>query len=342
MNSIPDSHSSDRKSDHIQLAFQSAGLSHSLDSRFDYEPLLGKHPDPSEKWPCQIAGKAMDFPIWVSSMTGGTARAGDINRNLAKLCGEFKLGMGLGSCRKIIEDPSCLPDFLVRKWIGDQPLFANLGIAQLEMWVRDQKIHLIQKIVDMTESDGIIIHVNPMQEFLQTEGDRLRVSPIETLRVFMDQVSFPVILKEVGQGMGPASLKEALSLPFASIELAAYGGTNFALLELLREHKEQQDRFLPLATVGHRAEEMISICNEIFESGNYCNTESLILSGGVRNFLDGYYLLSRSKMPSVYGMASEFLKHAVEGYESLQHFFEDHIRGLLISKAYLKLKSRVS
>ena len=74
----------------------------------------------------------MNAPLWVSSMTGGTKEAGTINRNLARVCGQFGLGMGLGSCRIILHDDEYLSDFRLRKEMGDFPLYANLGVAQIE------------------------------------------------------------------------------------------------------------------------------------------------------------------------------------------------------------------
>ena len=83
---------SERKKDHIELAFQS--IVKAQDNRFFYEPLFNGHPD-TDLAPTPFLGKSMATPIWVSSMTGGTEMAGTINRNLARACGEFGMGMDL-------------------------------------------------------------------------------------------------------------------------------------------------------------------------------------------------------------------------------------------------------
>ena len=83
-----------RKKDHINLALQSQV--EDSDNRFFYEPALAGHPQPDSKFPVQLAEQSLDFPIWISSMTGGAAIAKDINTNLAKVAAKFKLGMGLG------------------------------------------------------------------------------------------------------------------------------------------------------------------------------------------------------------------------------------------------------
>jgi isopentenyl-diphosphate delta-isomerase len=91
-----------RKKDHIELTQKSKTSTDTVDTRFDYEPLFFTHPEPHEIWPSTFLGFDLNYPIWVSSMTGGIERSQIINENLAKLCGEFKLGMGLGSCRQLL------------------------------------------------------------------------------------------------------------------------------------------------------------------------------------------------------------------------------------------------
>jgi len=328
----------DRKQDHILLAFDSATGIQTLDTRFEYDPVHAVHPKEGQLWPAQMAGNSLNYPVWISSMTGGTARAAAINQNLALLCGEYKLGMGLGSCRKIIDQPEFLPDFQVRKWLGDQALFANLGLAQIEQWILSGKIHLIGEIIKKTEANGLIIHLNPLQEFMQAEGDRFQKPPLESIKKVLDEFDFPLIVKEVGQGMGAKSMEALLNLPLEAIEFGAYGGTNFALLELMRDQPEKMERFKPLAHIGHTAEEMVKMVND-YKSKYSVHCKNLIISGGVQHFLDAYYLMELSQMPSVIGMASAFLKHAMVSYESLQSFFIDQMKGLMLSKAILTLKS---
>ncbi len=144
-----------RKKDHIELAFRSQVERLALDSRFFYEPALAAHPKPGSLPPISFLGKTLRTPVWVSSMTGGTALARTINRNLAQACAEFGMGMGLGSCRQLLYSDEYLPDFDVRDIIGPElPLYANLGIAQVENLLRNQQAPVIRDLLNRLRADG--------------------------------------------------------------------------------------------------------------------------------------------------------------------------------------------
>jgi isopentenyl-diphosphate delta-isomerase len=179
-----------------------------------------------------------------------------------------------------------------------------------------------------------------MQEWLQPEGDRFKHDSLSTIKRVLDAVNFPVIVKEVGQGMGYNSLKELFKLPLQAIDFGAHGGTNFAMLELLRATPEYKELYEPLAMVGHNAEEMVHFTNRILDElmGLACCNE-VIISGGVRNFLDGYYYTQKIKTTAIYGQASGFLKHAQGDYETLQHYVSMQIKGLEIAHAFLRVKT---
>jgi isopentenyl-diphosphate delta-isomerase len=326
-----------RKKDHIDLAFKSQTTRIELDRRFHYEPLLKPHPSEGLK-PFTFLGKEHRVPMWVSSMTGGTKLAGTINRNLARACHEFGMGMGLGSCRIIMEDDTYFDDFNMRPVIGDDlPLWANLGIAQVEELVHRNRTGRAAALVEKLKADGLIIHVNPMQEWFQPEGDILKEPPVETIRRFLDHFPYPVIVKEVGQGMGPESLRQLMQLPLQAVEFAAFGGTNFARVELLRDESGSATLFEPLSMIGEDAVSMLEEINRIAaETSPVC--QEIIISGGIRTFLDGYYLIRKSSLPAVYGMASTFLKYAREDYEVLRDFVTSQIRGLEMAFAYLTIR----
>lgn len=200
-------------------------------------------------------------------MTGGTEKAARINLNLARACAQFGMGMGLGSCRSLLDSNDHFTDFDMRSVIGnDLPLYANLGICQIETLLKDKATDKIESMIQRLRADGLIVHINPMQESLQPEGDLLKRSPLETLEELLEQIKVPIIVKEVGQGMGPKSLEALMYMPLQAIEFGAYGGTNFAKIELMR-HPEKAGQVLEaLSEIGHNAEEMLQWANDIYEN----------------------------------------------------------------------------
>ncbi|GAF03085.1 beta/alpha barrel domain-containing protein [Saccharicrinis fermentans] len=326
----------DRKKEHLHLAFEATVSRAQADPRFMYEPLLSAHPNGEVK-PFSFLGKKMNHPFWISSMTGGTQRAAAINVKLAKATGEFGLGMGLGSCRGLFESDDYWEDFNVRSWIGDDyPFYANLGIAQLEQLLKNKESEKIDYLNKQLKTDGTIIHINPLQEAFQPEGDVLKRPPIECIQELLEQVESPIIVKEVGQGMGLESLRALLNMNIAAIEFGALGGTNFTKLEQMRR-LDISSIFESFTTVGHTAEEMTRMVNQIVEEGN-TQCKQIIISGGIKSLLDGYYLTKISKLPAVLGMGSAFLNYALKDYQELQTFVKNMINAWQLAEAYLKIK----
>jgi isopentenyl-diphosphate delta-isomerase len=328
----------DRKKDHISLAFETRTSAIEKDTRFVYEPMMTPHPN--KDVPGQdVGGKKMQVPIWISSMTGGTEKANKINHNLARVAGEFGMGMGLGSCNILLKNENYLPDFDLRDVIGpDFPFYANMGIAQIEQLLELDKVKEITDLISLLKADGLVIHVNPIQEWLQPEGDYITRPPIETIKEFLSQVNYNIIVKEVGQGIGKQSLKSLLELPLTAVEFAAFGGTNFAKVELMRNKNANAALLDPLSFIGQTAEEMTQAVNAIIaEETNQIKTDRLIISGGLKTFLDGYYFINKSRIPAVYGMASTFLKYAQEDYHQLKNFAKSQVEGLKMAYSYLNV-----
>ncbi len=328
---------SERKANHIDLALKSQIST--LDDRFYYEPLLSAHPT-QPLTPFEFLGKQMRFPLWISSMTGGTEKAGDINRNLGKVAGKYGLGLGLGSCRIVMDDNTYLPDFQLRKYIGDDhPFYANLGIAQLEELIETGNLSSVLELINKTETDGLIIHVNPFQEWLQPEGDRFKVSPLETIQRVSETLDISIIVKEVGQGFGPKSLEALFNLNIDAIDFGAHGGTNFSAVELHRADDENRNHFSALAQIGHSADDMVDFCNTLLNQNANYSDKQIIISGGVKGFLDGYYLNTKLKNKSVYAQASAFLPYAEQGFDALDAYVEKQMKGYELAAQYLEIKA---
>ena len=249
-------------------------------------------------------------------------------------------GMGLGSLRPVLDDKSRFHDFDLRKYIGkDRPFFGNLGIAQIEKALEEKSSFKIHDLISKLDADGLVIHVNPLQEYLQPEGDRFKRPPIETIEEFLEQVNYQIIVKEVGQGMGKRSLKALLQLPIDALELAAFGGTNFSKLELLRSDEISREVLQDFIFVGHSASEMISEINLILSQGR-SKCDQFILSGGIESLLDGFYLGKQCQGKSIIGMASRFLKYARKGESQLSDFIKSAKKKLGTCQINIKLEKR--
>jgi len=325
-----------RKKDHLDLTLRSQVTKDLVNKKFFYEPALSAHPlkDLPE---IDFLNKKLSLPVWVSSMTGGTAQAKHINTNLAKVCREYGMGMGLGSCRPLLENSSRLDDFNMRPIIGDElPLIANLGIAQIEELLEKDEVEKLIQMVKLLNVDGLFVHLNPIQEYLQPEGDRILLPPMETLKRLLEKVDFPIFVKEVGQGMGPKSIEALMSLDLAGIEFGAFGGTNFAQMELFRSGELKQDLLAPIANIGHTAEDMVDFLNDLPHA--MIADKNIIISGGISNWLEGYYLLEKIKYPAVFGQASAFLKNAQGDYKQLSDYVSNLKQGLLLAHSYLRIR----
>tara|TARA_B100000925_G_C21995290_1_gene468640 strand:+ start:837 stop:1850 length:1014 start_codon:yes stop_codon:yes gene_type:complete len=328
---------SSRKDEHISLAEMSVLPTSLNDGRFYYEPLMSVHPNGLKNLESSFLGKKVSGPIWISSMTGGSVNANRVNKQLAEVCSSLGLGMGLGSCRPLMESTKFFDDFDLRPILGDTlPLYANIGLAQIEKINSDsQDAKVFFKNLEQLKVDGIFVHVNPLQEFLQPEGDRFLVLPVESLKTFINKSPFKVLVKEVGQGMGPGSLRALSELNIAGLEFGAFGGTNFSKLELLRNSGRQN--LNPLSYVGHSADEMVDYIKDIGVS-KFENKE-LIISGGLTSFLDAHYLMEKLEVSCFYGMAGKVLSVLSQGQEDLECFLRNELEGLSFARRFLRLKN---
>lgn len=333
-----------RKSDHILLTKNAQINEESRDKRFYYEPAIsGNSPCIAQNTQINFLNKKLKFPLWISSMTGGTGAASIINKNIATACKEFGLGMGLGSCRQILKDQTRFEEFNMRPICGDEtPLYANIGIGQLETMINERELYLLDKLINKLDVDGIIIHINPLQEYLQPEGDLYSVNPIEAIsRIFNhfgdDKIN--IIVKEVGQGMGPTSLEALFNLPIKGLELAAFGGTNFSKIEQLRSTSIVSEKIKsPFINIGHTPLEMISFINTLKSQGKVI--PDIIISGGVKSALDAFYYNQLCQANSVYGIASRVLEFSMGDYEQLREFLQLEIEAYKLCSNLLKVKDQ--
>ena len=334
---------SERKDQHLDLVSQSQVSGDKKNPFCNYEPLLGVHPlEKDLLQEISFLGHTLGAPLWVSSMTGGTRRARDINKNLARICAEFSLGMATGSCRTLLDSDAFFSDFDLRPILGERvPFYINLGVAQVEELLGRGEVSRIEDLVERLHASGLTIHVNPLQEWFQPEGDRFKRPAIESIREILEKTSLKIIVKEVGQGMGPRSLEALMRLPLTAIEFGAFGGTNFSRLESLRTEGDILQGQKDLTFVGHSAREMVAHTNRILkQKGNegMIQCKNFIISGGIRSPLVGLELMNLCQGECIFAMASPFLEAASRGYDFLRDLVHKQLEQLAMAKAFLEWK----
>lgn len=171
-------------------------------------------------------GRRLRAPLLISSMTGGVSEAGPVNRALAEAAQEHRVALGLGSGRVLLEggDPST---FAVRDVAPDVLLFANLGAVQL----REHSPAACARMVAALEADGLILHLNAVQEAVQPGGDTAFGGVLGRVGELCAKLDVPVVVKEVGFGLGPQDVAALADAGVAGVDVAGAGGTNWARVE---------------------------------------------------------------------------------------------------------------
>ncbi len=180
--------------------------------------------------------KKIDFPFLISCMTGGTEEAENINLRLATIAQELKIPIGVGSQRQALEDQKYHNSYkIIRKKAKDVPVLGNIGAAQV---VRSNKLFEIISLIDMLEADAMVVHLNPLQELLQKEGEPHFAGLLKKLEKLVIKSPAPIIAKEVGAGISKVAAKKLLDVGVKGIDVAGAGGTSWAGVEILRSKSE--------------------------------------------------------------------------------------------------------
>ncbi|MEP0762407.1 MAG: type 2 isopentenyl-diphosphate Delta-isomerase, partial [Chloroflexota bacterium] len=178
-----------------------------------------------------VFGKSLSSPLLISSMTGGTERARQINLTLAEAARSAGIALGLGSLRAALEDPALAPTYDVRRVAPNILLFANLGAVQLNY---GYGLEQCQRAVDMVGADALILHFNALQEAVQPEGDSRFSGLLARVEAICRGLEVPVIAKEVGWGFPPQAARQLADAGVAAIDVAGSGGTSWSEVEYHR------------------------------------------------------------------------------------------------------------
>jgi isopentenyl-diphosphate delta-isomerase len=255
--------------------------------------------------------KRLNAPIFLSAMTGGAREAEKINIVLAETAEEMGLAMGVGSQRAAIENQSLARTFQVARRVApNTPLVGNLGAPQLRSgWGAKEVI----KAVDMIEADALAIHLNPLQEAVQPEGEPRYRGVLDVIRDIKKQLSVPLIVKETGAGISREDAKLLETAGVDILDVGGAGGTSWAAVEYYRAKESGNAAGARLGEVfwdwGIPTAASIVECVE-------ATSLPLIASGGIRSGLDVAKAIALGG--DWVGIALPLLKAAAKGKEELR------------------------
>lgn len=248
----------------------------------------------------ELFGKHLSAPILISSMTGGTQEAGRINLRLAQAAQQMHIAMGVGSQRAAFEHPEQASTFQVRAVAPDLLLFANLGAIQLN---NGYGLDECRRAVDMIQADALYLHLNPIQEAVQSGGDTNFAGLASKIESIAGKLEVPVIAKEVGWGISARTARLLADCGIAAIDVAGAGGTSWSQVEM---HRAPDEYYRQLA--GTFIGWGIPTADSILNVKRAVPDIPVFASGGLRNGLD--IAKSVGLGACLGGMAGQFLKAA--------------------------------
>lgn len=288
-----------RKADHLRLA-AGDGVEHTASSGLEHVRLRHRAlPERSlhdVSLRTQLLGRTLQAPLVISAMTGGTDAAGDVNRQLMRAAAEHGIALVLGSGRKLLEDHETLRTYRPEGEERPPLLLANLGAAQIKG--RDGGWRA-EEVVDLLDADGLSIHLNPLQEAVQPEGEPDFEGVLDGIAAAVARLGGrPVVVKEVGFGLDFDDVAMLRQAGVQAIDVAGAGGTNWALIEGLRDERAGA---VAAAFADWGAPTVQAIADARTAGGGL----PIIASGGLRDGVDAAKCLALGATAA--GMARPFL-----------------------------------
>lgn len=261
-----------RKDEHVIIA-EKLFHEQSQTQLNEVQPLLNNLPEINRdevSLKTTIMGYEIDSPFFINAITGGSPQTDKYNLELAKVANKCKIPFATGSISVALKDSQYAVGFKkLRKYTQDTLLFTNLGAGN--------SVANAKKALELTQADGLQIHLNVAQEIVMPEGDRKfywKENLIETQKT----ISKPLMVKEVGQGISPLTFNTLSKMGIKYIDLAAQGGTNFIKIENERRHDLHDYDYL--AEIG------LSLAKCLLGAQVIANDCSVTASGGIRTPLD--------------------------------------------------------
>jgi len=268
----------------------------------------------------RLFGHLLRAPLVISSMTGGTARAATINRNLAIAAEAAGVALALGSQRAALENGALLGTYDVRRVAPHVVLFANLGAVQLNYAVTADDA---QRAVEAIGANGLYLHLNPLQEALQNGGDTNFRNLAPKIEAVVKRLDVPVIAKSVGSGISVKTARRLLSLGIAAIDVAGAGGTSWARVEGKRAGGARERIAETFGGWGYPTVEATAALRQALPDA------TIVASGGIRSGID--VAKSIALGANAAGIALPFLAPASRSAQAVGDLLDEFITGLRIA-----------
>jgi len=288
-------------------------------------------------------GNTFAFPLFISSMTGGYEGASSINAIIAEFCEKYNLPFGVGSQRAMLEDSNQIKTFsIVRKKAPSAFICANIGGAQLINGLPKAKV---QSLIDSIEANAIIVHLNPLQELMQPEGDRNFAGILDGIQNLVEESQVPIIVKETGAGISNYVAKKLLNIGVSVIDIAGSGGTSWAKVENARKDRIDSSSIFDewgISTVD---------CLLDITALQWERSFDLIASGGIRSSFDiaKSLCLGASFAATAQPLIKVIQKDGMEGLEALFSAWQKDLKIILtllgcsnlkeLSNSHIRLKT---
>lgn len=262
-------------------------------------------------------GRRLKAPLLISAMTGGPKRAEAINARLAEAAQQLGIALAVGSQRAALEAGSSPGlDMALRLKAPDTPILANIGAAQL---TQGFGVDEARRVLDMIAADALVVHLNPLQEACQPEGDRDWWGVGAALESLVKALDAPVVVKETGAGISGATARRLFDMGVAAIDVAGAGGSNWATVEGVRAENEADK-----AHAAAFADWGLPTAVSIAEVRAACPKAVIIGSGGVRDGVDAARAIRLGA--DMVGQAAGVLAAATVSTEAVIAHFQTVIR----------------
>lgn len=256
--------------------------------------------------------KELLAPFLVSSMTGGSKLATTINQNLAIAAEEKGWALAIGSTRAMLESDTYQESFLLREQAPTIPFIVNLGAVQLNYGYGAEEV---QRIVDLTSADSIVLHLNSLQEAIQDGGDLNFDGLLPKIEQICHQLDIPIGVKEVGFGIDGSTAEKLYNSGISYIDVAGAGGTSWSQVEKLRTKD-------PLKRAAAESFNNWGIPTKdcIMSVRSKLPRVPLIASGGMKTGVDAAKAITIGA--DIVGYARQLLKAATESVEAVLEAME--------------------